>query len=242
MYRWIIVLLIFASCKPAIKNKAANYETLIEGQKINDTDIISSDTAKGERYFVYINHNRQSPVYRGALEFEPDSNEKREYKANYHQVKKRYPHKFKSFDLGDLPRQWVPLYLHKGKYYLYAPSEWGNLDRRTITDSTIIYWPMDGPTPAPIIDVKKINTSTVTFKMNPLYFKRFSGVKIHIIDPKSKMAVWEMPADTSEYRYQLFVPLSNATNFDMIVSYCRDHKTGEFIFDKIDYAALLKGK
>lgn len=239
MYKWLIVVLILASCKPKIGKV---HEYTIEGQKISDENIIFSDTAKGEYHFVYIEHNRRDPLRLGAMDFNPDSNERSEYKANYRQAKKYYPHKFKSFDLHSLPRQWVPLYLYKGKYYLYVPSEWGFLDRRTITDSAIVYWPMDGPTPFPIVDAKKTDATTYEFKTHSAYENKFDGVKIHIVYPNNEMAVWELPRDTSAYRYQLFVPLAQAGNFDIIINYSRDHKTGEFNFDKIDYAALLKRK
>jgi len=239
MYKWLIVVLILASCKPKIK-KVREY--LIEGQKISDSNIIFLDTAKGEYHFVYIEHNRRDPFRLGATDFNPDSNEKSEYKANYLQAKGHYPHRFKSFDLHSLSRQWVPLYLYKGRYYLYVPSEWGLLDRRTITDSAIVYWPVDGPTPFPIVDAKKTDATTYEFKMHSTYDNKFDDVKIHIVDPSSQMAVWESPRDTSAYRYQLFVPLAHAGNFDIIINYCRGHKTGEFNFDKIDYEALLKIK
>ncbi len=245
MYRIVFVMFVLAACSTGQKKKTiANkviHETLVDGEKVNDTDLISAEAGKDFYYVVYIEHNRQSPSYKAVLDFKPDSNEKSDYQENYKVAKEYTPAKFKKYDLSDLPKEWLPLYLHKGKYYLYAPSDWGNLGRRVLTDSTIVYWPMDGPTPFPVMALKKPNKDTYNFKLHSAYDTTTSQLIIHIIEPKNKIAVWENQGQKGPYRYSLFVPRQNAKNFDMVVSYCKTSKTAEFQFDNIDYATLLKG-
>jgi hypothetical protein len=245
MYRLIFVLFILSSCKTGVKQQIlankTTHETLVDDKMVNDTDLISVEATKETYYVVYIEHNRQSAIYKGVLNFEPDSIEKNEYEANYKQLRRLIPSSFKKFDLTDLPKEWMPIYLYKGKYYIYAPSEWGNLNRRIITDSTMVYWLMDGLTPFPIMAVNKNKKDVYNFKIHSTYDSTVKQFTIHIIDPKNKIAIWEDIYKTEQNHYSLFIPRENAQNFDMIVSYCKQHKTGEFTFDKIDYASLLKG-
>ena len=69
-----------------------------------------------------------------------------------------------------------------------------------------------------------------------------STIKIHFIDNKTKLTVWEDSGKGAPYSYGLFVPREYATKFDMIVNYTNGDLPDEFEFDKIDYSALLKQK
>ncbi|MES2111518.1 MAG: hypothetical protein V4577_22360 [Bacteroidota bacterium] len=240
MYKWIIALLFLSSCRQVV---IPSHQIMVDSlTKVNDTDIITSDTAKGEHYFVYIQHNHQSPEHNGLLEFKPDSIESAEYREAYKILKDSLHTKFKTFGLKGLPTQWVELNLYKGKYYLYFPSDFGNAIRKMVTDSTIVDWGMEGPIPSAISTVVSPGINNWTIGSRAYYNKSVVYTTIDIIDPKNKTAVWTQTGYDGKKYYQLFVPKENARNFDMIVSYCRDHKTGEFNFDKIDYPALLKQK
>jgi len=99
---------------------------------------------------------------------------------------------------------------------------------------------MEGPIPAAISAVKSTGTNNWDISARAYYNEDILHTTINIIDPKNKIAVWTQTGYDGKKYYQLFVPKENARNFDMIVSYCHDHKTREFDFDKIDYPALLK--
>ncbi len=208
--------------------------------KTHDTIFISREVIKDNYCAVYIEQNRQSRTYHNLLDFTIDSDETVLYKQNYDAVKKRHPAALKTFNLLGLPKEWLPLYQYKNKFYLYYPSEAGNMGRRFITGSTLVYWYMDGPYPYPIQTIRKINAHTWYVKARDYIVTR--GTKqliIHIIDPTNNIAVWEDTSIKGEGRYELYVPKENAGNFDMIVNFCKENKTAEFLFDKPNYKALL---
>lgn len=209
-----------------------------------DTIFISRD------YYhkVYVEQNRQSPFYSNLMDFKMDKSELDEYKGNYRSLKKDFPAPLTKYDLQGLPKEWIPLYKYKGKYYVYSPSEEGNEGRRIITDSTMVYWFMDGPNPQPLLSVKRIKENIWYLNVNS-YFKHINGFPdrpdakliIHIIDPKNKIAIWEDKNQPETDRYELYIPKACAQDFDMIVNRSLQTKVPEFQFDKIDYNALLKG-
>jgi hypothetical protein len=213
-----------------------------------DTIFISREKSKDYYHKVYIEKNRLSPFYKDLMDFKMEKFELEAYKQNCLELKKHFPSHLKKYDLTGLPKEWIPLYKYKGKYYIYYPSEEGNMGRRIITDSSMVYWFMDGPDPEPILSAKKINENNWYLDINS-YCKNISGLKdrpdakltIHIIDPKNKIAVWEDASQPKVDRYELYVPKIYAKNFDMIVNYCLQNKTEEFEFDNIDYPTLLKG-
>jgi len=240
MYKWIILLLILVSCRQATRS---SHEIMVDSlTKVNDTDIILLDTAKGEHYFIYVQHQPQTLKNNWLLDFRPDSMESAEFREGYQILKDSLKFKFKTFKIPGLPTKWVELQLYKGKYYLYSPADSGDALRRMITDSTLVDWGMEGPIPAGISAVTSTGPSNWGISTRAYYTNQIRHTTIDIIDPKNKIAVWGDTGYDGKKVYGLFVPTENARNFDMIVSYCRDHKTAEFQFDKIDYASLLKRK
>jgi hypothetical protein len=239
----IVFSLTDANCQIA-KTRSAQVSTDVQ----TDTIFISREKGKDYYHKVYIEQNRQSPFYKELTDFKMDKFELDEYEENCRELKKRFPAPLKKFNLQGLPKEWIPLYKYKGKYYVYYPSEEGNEGRRIITDSTMVYWFMDGPRPEPFLNAKRIQENIWYLSINS-YFKNMTAFKnrpdakliIHIIDPKNKIAVWEDKSQPVDERYELYIPKEYAGNFDMVVNYCLQSKTGEFQFDTIDYAALLKG-
>jgi predicted transcriptional regulator len=211
--------------------------------KKSDTTFLLREVTKDDYHAVYIDHNRQSAAYKRLLNFNLNKYDVNDYRENYRIMKSRHHAPLKKFNLAGLLKQWMPLYLHKGKYYIYSPSEWGTIDRRILTDSTMMYWFMDGLTPEPYQQVKKINNHTYAFKLHSFYTDNPGNttIIIHIIDPKNQIAIWEDTGEKGASHYGLYIPRQNARNFDLIVNSCLTEKTNEFEFDKVDYAKLLKG-
>lgn len=146
----------------------------------------------------------------------------------------------------NLPTEWLPLNLYKGKYYLYAPSDWGNLGRKILNDSTLIFWFMDGPYPYSLQSIKSNGNNSYSIRTKDLFYKGEGYVipeilNIYMIDPKNKIAVWEFKSiKEKEFQYGLYVAKESIPNFDIIINYCRTDKQNEFEFDPIDYPAILK--
>lgn len=207
-------------------------------------DIVYMDLTNHAYNAVYIDTNRNSAYYKQIADFLFDKYENLDY---YNiEFKKRDIH-LKKTAIYDLPTEWIPLYLYKNKYYLYAPGDWGNMIRQMLTDSLLIQWGMEGPCPYVLNAVKKIDSDTYSiFSKNYFYPSHSTGIheiiNIYFINPERKIAVWEyMNEKREEYRYALFVAKENSKDFDIIVNYSTE-KTEEFIFERPDFLTLLKNK
>jgi hypothetical protein len=130
MIRFTLIILVFSFCLTACHPPA------IKDRSTADTDFITREVTKENYCAAYIEHNRQSKLY-DILDFKMDRYESNDYNEEYKSLKKRHPHNLKIYDLAGLPKEWIPLYKYKGKYYIYYPSDWGDLGRRVITDSTM---------------------------------------------------------------------------------------------------------
>lgn len=213
----------------------------LSNQKMDDTTFILREMTKTFYHAIYIEKNRQSKFYQRLTNFSFNKYDKESFEMNYNSIKEKFTNKLKKFNRSGLPTEWVPLYRYKDKYYLYAPSDWGNAGRRIITDSTLVYWYMDGPYPMPLTSFRKVNDNKYNLTSFTLQNTENGSNQliIHIIDGKNKIAVWESPTEVKEYCYTIYVPKENAKNFDMIVNYCEEMKQMEFDFDTIDYKKLL---
>jgi len=210
--------------------------------KSADTTFLLREITKDDYHAIYIEKNREAKYYKQLVEFTMDAGNIAGYNSAYQSLKQKVKHPFKKSDLAGLPKEWMPLYRYKGKYYLYKPSEWGSIDRRIITDSTIVYWSMEEPYPE-LLNLTSHTVNTYTFTTsNYMTNAAPSQLIIHIIDPVNKIAVWEDRSRPLPYRYGLYISRATARNFDMIVNYTPYNKAIEFEFDKIDYPALLKHK
>jgi hypothetical protein len=193
---------------------------------------------------IYIDTNRNSIHHQVLADF---SFTPTENLAEYNErIVKRKIRLNKINTLG-LPTEWVPLYLYQNKYYVYRPSEPGELRRRILNDSLLIFWFMDGPMPYILQSVTQTDNENWLVKSKD-YFIRMEGfirpeiLNIHMIDPVNKVAVWEYKSENEkEYRYELCIPKESIRNFDIIINDSNE-KAMEFDFDKPDFKKLLKKK
>ncbi len=224
---------------PDTLNRAAN-------QTKKDTIFLQRDLSTGIKtlyHAVYIDTNRNSIFYKELADFSFDKYENMdEYNK---QLKEKGIHLHKVTTPG-LPVEWVPLYLYKNKYYVYSPSDKGELNRRILNDSLLIFWSIEGPIPYVLLSVKKVNEQTYTVHTKDVFvqagdFFRPEIVNIYMIDPEKKIAVWEYKSlNQKEYTYELYIARESIQKFDMIVNYCKTDKMSEFNFDTPDFTKLLE--
>jgi len=187
---------------------------------------------------IFIEKNRESVFYRKLLDFNLDALDSNQYAQSRAELAQSVKH-FIKHKLPELPGQWLPVNRYKQNYYLYYPADLGVAGRKMITDSTICSSHMDGIDPQAVMSVLKKDRYTWDFKVKSLAVGVYHII-IHIIDRKTKLAVWE-EFDEKQPRYELYVPVEYAKNFDMIVNYTDGDLPDEFEFDKIDFKAILKG-
>jgi hypothetical protein len=244
MKKLLYLLLFLSACKGSADKKEVVVEKdTVKKTNLADTTFLLREVKKDFYHAVFIEKNREAKLYKRLLDFKYDHDDSIAYNENYKILKVKFKKPLTKYDIAALKQGWLPLYAYKGKYYLYAPSDWGNAGRRMFTDSTLIYWDMEGPDPKPLMSLKKINDRKYSLTSQPFYqFVKNSNINVYIIDPKNKVAVWEDTALPAAYRYGLFVPVQYAHNFDMVHNYCKTDKMPEFEFDKIDFKALIKGR
>ncbi|RZK25152.1 MAG: hypothetical protein EOO43_06245, partial [Flavobacterium sp.] len=94
----------------------------------------------------------------------------------------------KPVNLGKLPRNWVPLHMYKGKYYVYSPSNRTQL-KISLNDSTLISKGMERS--LDIIDNVHQKGENVYEVMTTDYQGQIRLFKIHLIDKYRGIAVFE---------------------------------------------------
>jgi hypothetical protein len=209
--------------------------------KLIDTVFLLKEHRADYYQVVYIERNRNSPEYKDLLDFRLDSNETEEYRENRKELYKHALIGTKKYKMTGLPSQWLPVYKHAGKYYLYSPSEEGAQGRLMLTDTTVCFMYLDGYYPEQILSV--VSQGEKNWRLN--VFSPISGrhrIIVRTIDPKTHLAVWG-DLNKGNNHYQLYVPGEYAYNFDMVVNRGGNFvKVSEFNFDKIDFQKLLKNR
>lgn len=138
-----------------------------------------------------------------------------------------------------LPRNWVPLFQYKGKYYTYHASDWCCIFRFRITDTTTIDHGVEGPEPSWIKRILDHGKGKFTIERSSLYGG--DTVTIHIIDPKRGIAILNFSSSPYTGGHQiLMVDANRAYVFPTIVNYCVTNRMEELEFDSIDFSKLLK--
>ncbi|TCS88922.1 hypothetical protein EDD80_102113 [Anseongella ginsenosidimutans] len=211
----------------------------------NDTIFIFRKVTEWYYHAIYIEKDKKSETYKRAIDFSFEEWDRRNYRSQKALVEREAPGSFVKRETFDLPQNWLPLYKYKDKYYLYDPSD-GQCSRTMIKSREYISWGMEGPGPWPMKSVKKISDTRYTLELlNPFDHlpSVFNHITIHIIDPETKMAIFEYTSQDGFYHfYRLFIPAAHASNFDLIVNYCDKQRQMEFQFEKIDYAKLLDNR
>lgn len=203
-----------------------------------DTTFILRNT--GEYYHAIFIDKANSEYYNTIINRTNNDVDSLDFQENIQEFRKKYPQGFTKHDLGDFERNWVPIYLYKGKYYVYAPSEWGFNNWVSITDSFLIEYSFDDcADPAVIKSIAKKNDNNLSLDIEKSCTQGTS-INITVIDPKNQIAIFEYPDYKESLRYRLMVSANKVRNFPIIVNYCEVQKQYELEFDKVDYLQLLK--
>ncbi|WP_419802915.1 hypothetical protein [Mucilaginibacter sp.] len=246
MKKELIVLTLFLSNIFYCYSNTVSFPTINNfiSNSYKDTTFILKEKDSSYYHKIYIEKNRKSNYYKLLTNFKFSKGDL-EFINEYYKLFKKRSAPVKKFNLQNIVKEWLPLYKYKDKYYLYAPSDWGN--RKMITNSLLFYWYLDGPYPCILTSFSKINlnhyklTSKDFFDNSDVYVKP-AKLSIYIIDLKKNISVWKYWNKKGEYRYGLFVSKEHAKAFDIVVNYCKESKVPEFDFDKIDFKKLLNEK
>jgi len=204
-----------------------------------DTVFLKARTSEG--HSIYIDQNRNAKIYKSIADTSYTALD-REHKMSLKALSKYRTKSFKKSSTLDIPRKWYALKWYKGKYYVYAPSDWSSA-RISISDSTFIFQDMER-TVSLVHKIAKTGADRYSILRTQEYAKRRSAVNIYRIDRKRGIAIFENLYDDPDNKgssYELMVDLNKIRNYPVIVNYSPQHKELEFGFDQPDFKALLKG-
>ncbi|NOQ75284.1 MAG: hypothetical protein GQ574_24950 [Crocinitomix sp.] len=204
-----------------------------------DTAFIERDLTNEFYHAIYIEKNRNSTFHQRLSNFKFCEFDSQNYGYGIEHFTKTLNQSFEKQDLASIPRFWVPLYIYKESYYLYAPSDWGNTGRRMFNDSAYVYWSMDGPNPIPLRNFEKINSKEFRFSTaSTSEEKETKETIIYIIDEENKIAIFETQNSSGKKFQKLYVPIESVANFDAIVNYCNNQKQHEYRFEYVSLEKL----
>src|ERR1035437_289749 len=213
------------------------YNCFAFSQKKSDTIFIKAND--NTHCFIFIDKNKRSEYYKQISNFSFNSFDSATYKEAINLLKSNSKARFSEYRINDFAKEWVPLYVYKNKFYVYAPSDWGYNNWIKITDSTLIEHDMEGPAPSKIKSFKKINQQQVELTILGAQQKQ-RRIKVYIINPKYQTAVFEFSGKHKKTEYKLMVSVNKINHFPVIVNYCKDSKVQEMEFEKPNFKKLIK--
>jgi hypothetical protein len=207
---------------------------------LSDTLFIYRSLTTDCYHAIYIDTTHASKQLSWLTDFSFDESDHLGLISHHEYWEERDPGSFRKQHMHGLSKEWLPVHPYKGNYYLYAPSDWGNAGRRILTDSSFIYWYMDGPTSVPIRNVIKKDRKDYSFEIRNFGSDEFTAVNLTVIDPITQLTLFEFTDEAEAYRYRLYVPVSHLKHFDLIINHCETQKQREFQFEKLDINTLIR--
>jgi len=206
---------------------------------MQDTTYFHQQRTVDYYHAVFIDKNKKSTHLKRLLDF---SNYKEAFDKSKNKslkfIKEKHGKPFEKLDLEDLPKEWLPLNLHKGEYYIYAPCDWAKVNKMMLTESALIYWMMEGPMPSPLTSFKKHNDLFYQVDYVNYLNDQVTTLTIDILDATTQMAIWEYKIENGPTFTTLCVPKEKAHHFDLIVNFCENKMQNEAKFQRIDFSAL----
>ena len=189
---------------------------------------------------IYIESNKASRLYNRILAFDFREDDPT-YSSYLAYLQEKYEEPLPEQDLEDIPRQWCPLYLYEGNYYLYSPCDYYNQYLLSFTNNAVIDYTGEGPMPGRINLFRKEDGSTYVFSVDS-WFAPERTLILHIVDRDKGIAVMEETVPDAPPLYMLIVSADKARNYPIIVNDCRYDGNDEFEFEQPDFEELLESR
>jgi hypothetical protein len=209
--------------------------------KKKDTSFIIKEYFDSSYHIAYIDTNKKSNNYIAIANRQLSTADEDWYKKEtLKSLQAAYARPLSLNNISSFPRKWCPIQLYHGKYYLYAPSDWGVNDFIHITDSTFIqFYFDDGPTPSAIESVIKQGKCVYHFNLFSEH-KDVKSVDVYIIDTINNISVFKLVNNKGDISYKLMIDINKILAFPIIVNYYSYGKGPEIEFDKINFEKLIK--
>lgn len=187
---------------------------------------------------IYIDKNPNSS-FRQSINRSPAA---ANIEENIDYIKNRYGASLDKFVLGNFSKDWIPLQQYQGQYYLYSACDFGGVEY-IVSDSCVYFTSQDGYIPTVLKSTKLLSPTHYQFKAwsgyrNPQNKEALDTYDVYLINNLYQISVWKITPTDGEQSYQLMIPRSQASHFDLIV--CQsDELADDLEFDTIDYKQLI---
>jgi hypothetical protein len=207
--------------------------------QIEKTDTVFILKENGLYYHaIFIDTNKRS-LYYSTLEKNICSPFDREFYVRGVDQLRRNNINIIKHNIVDEYRSWHPLYLYKGEYYVYLPSDGMYNNWLTISDSIFLNYGGGEMICYAINDFKKINSNQFQLYLTSADNKS-QKVNIYSLDTTKGIAIFEYPQEgNKKCKYELRVATNKIRSFPIIINYCKVQKQEEFNFDNPNYQVLI---
>lgn len=203
----------------------------------NDTLLVQKNGDGQPSGFVYISGSQNSAYYERIRDFRFSSADSQAYRHSLEYkpgetapARIRPGHKVPAA----LPRQWCRVYMYRGNVYAYAPADPRQYKRTLLSDTTLTEFYADGPYASVTDSLRSIGKNR--WELSVFHSaKEESKLRIHIIDKKRKLAVFEHLSPDGTSFYRLMAAASHIHKLPLIVQ----EGTAVFRFDTPDFKGLL---
>lgn len=158
--------------------------------------------------------------------------------SSYKESLKQFHHNsFKKFPIKkQFPKRWIELFQYHNEFYTYHPSDFGNLYKFQLTDSTTIEYNIEPG----ISFIRKANIDPNQINLRLENFWKANKLNIHFIDTTQGLAIFTFgPTKLNpKTEKKLMVCTDKMHLFKTIINYCEKEKTDEFEFEIIDFSQL----
>jgi hypothetical protein len=207
---------------------------------VKDTIFIRNDDMEPTSRLIYVEPNRNSLQYDKVSSFEFEGVEHDSYQYSIDFFEEKNIPLIKNTPI--IPKtKWVALFQLDGTYYTYQRCDFNSHSKVNITDTAFIEWTGEGPLAYQVVEQKKIDANTFSFKLSGIYVKNRELV-VHIIDKNRGIAVFEESQDGSRKEYYLMIATDQLKEVGLLVHKCDQDQFVELDFDYLDYRQLLEAK
>lgn len=203
----------------------------------NDTLLVQKNGDGQPSGFVYISGDRHSAHYEHIRDFRFSRADSQAYRHSLeYKPGEAAPARIRSGQKipAGLPRQWCRVYMYRDAIYAYAPADTRQCKRTLLSDTTLTEFYADGPYAGVTDSLRSIGKNR--WELLVFYStKEASKLRIHIIDKKRKIAVFEHISPDGTSFYRLMAAASHIHKLPLIVQ----EGTAVFRFDTPDFKGLL---
>jgi len=220
------VLLVTAFCLPLV----------LCAQK-NDTLRINKTENGGVSGLVYIRHGKNTAQYERLRDFRFSASDSLAYRHSLEYKPGEVPpaaiRRGQKLPAG-LPRRWCRVYMYRGSIYAYLPAAPGLCKRTLLSDTTLTEFYTDGPYASVTDSIR--NTGKNSWELSVFHSaSEESKLRIHIIDKKRQIAVFEHISPDGNRFYRLMAAAERIHKLPLVI----EEGTSVFRFDTPDFKHLL---